>query len=196
MSEIIRLETPLGRETARALRAGQSVRISGSIYTARDAAHARLVDLLAARQEPPFPLTGAVIYYCGPTPARPGRPVGACGPTTASRMDPYAPELIARGLTGMIGKGERSPEVVQAMVRHGAVYFAAVGGAGALLARCVRAAELVAFPDLGPEAVRRLEVKDFPAIVAVDATGEDYYTIGRNTYRRIGMGCACDDTKR
>lgn len=184
MPKLVYLRTPLSRETARALRAGQSVRISGPIYTARDAAHARLAELLAAGQEPPFPLSGAVIYYCGPTPARPGRPIGACGPTTSSRMDPFAPALIARGLTGMIGKGERSPEVIQAMVRHGAVYFAAVGGAGALLARCVRSAELVAFPELGPEAVRCLEVEDFPAIVAIDATGQDCYTSGRDIYRR------------
>lgn len=194
MSEYTRLTAPLGSDAAAALRAGESVRISGVIYTARDAAHARLAALLAAGAELPFPLAGAVIYYCGPTPARPGRPIGACGPTTSSRMDPYAPALMAHGLAGMIGKGERSPEVVAAMKRHGAVYFAATGGAGALLARSVTAAEVVAFPELGAEAVFRLTVHEFPAVVAIDATGRDYYEIGRSQYRR--MDVPANDTER
>lgn len=184
MTETIRLTPPLRREVTASLRAGQSVCLDGVIYTARDAAHARLVDLLTNGRELPFPLAGAVIYYCGPAPARPGRPIGSCGPTTSARMDPYTPTLLAHGLAAMIGKGERSPAVIEAMVRHGAVYLAATGGAGALLARCVEAAEVVAFPELGAEAVFKLTVHGFPAIVAIDATGQDFYTIGRSQYRR------------
>jgi fumarate hydratase subunit beta len=178
------LTAPLSAAIVSDLRAGEAVSISGTIYTARDAAHARLVNLLARGEALPFDLEGAVLYYAGPTPARPGRPIGSCGPTTSERMDRYAPTLIAHGLRGMIGKGERSPEVIAAMRTHGAVYFAAIGGAGALLARCVTAAEPVAFTDLGTEAIRRLTVVDFPAIVAIDAQGNDYYAIGQAAWRR------------
>lgn len=178
------ITTPLSPAAARSLRAGEAVRISGSIYTARDAAHARLNDLLLRGEPLPLDLQGAVIYYAGPAPARPGRPIGSCGPTTSERMDRYTPALLARGLRGMIGKGERSPAVVEAMRTNGAVYFAATGGAGALLARCVTAAEPVAFADLGTEAITRLTVVDFPVIVAIDADGNDYYAIGQAAWRR------------
>lgn len=176
------LRTPLTAETARALRAGERVCLSGTIYTARDAAHKRLCDL-AARGEPmPFPLNGAVIYYAGPTPPPHGLPIGAAGPTTAGRMDAYAPTLIELGLLGMIGKGGRSAAVVAAMKARGAVYFGAIGGAGALLARCVQSSEVVCFADLGTEAVRRLEVLRLPVTVVIDSAGNNWYESGRAEY--------------
>jgi len=165
------LRPPLALESVKALSAGDAVRISGVIYTARDAAHRRLVDLLEADEPLPIDLEGAVIYYCGPTPAPPGRPIGSAGPTTSSRMDAYAPLLHARGVRATIGKGPRSAALRAALQEHGAAYLAAVGGAGALLAERVVAAEMVAFEDLGPEAIRKLTVEDFPAIVAYDAHG-------------------------
>ena len=158
-----------------ALRAGDIVRVSGEIYTARDAAHRRLCALLDAGEPLPFSIAGAVIYYAGPCPARPGQAIGACGPTTSGRMDAYAPQLLRAGLAGMIGKGPRRPPVVEAMRETGAVYFTATGGAGALLASRVRKAETVAFEDLGTEAIRRLTVEDFPVIVAIDAHGGNLY---------------------
>lgn len=177
-----RIEAPLDRETARALRAGDSVLLSGVVYTARDAAHKRLCGL-AARGEPmPFPIEGAVIYYVGPTPEQPGQPIGSAGPTTSYRMDAYAPTLLRLGELGMIGKGRRGPEVVEAMKEVGAVYFGAIGGAGALLARCVKSAKLVCYEDLGTEAVRRLEVEDLPLTVVIDSMGDDLYEIGRAAY--------------
>lgn len=157
------------------LRAGDRVLLSGVIYTARDAAHKRLYDLLQAGEELPVDLRGQVIYFVGPTPARPGQVIGSAGPTTSGRMDAYTPALIAYGLRGMIGKGRRSPEVLKAIQEHGAVYFGATGGAGALLAKRIVKAEVVAYPDLGPEAIHRLEVKDFPVIVVNDAHGGDLY---------------------
>ena len=157
---------------------------SGAIYTARDAAHERLARMIAAGETLPVDFAGEVIYYCGPTPARPGRPIGSAGPTTASRMDPYAPTLLERGLRGMIGKGRRSAAVKEAIRRYGAVYFAAVEGTAALLGRCVRRAEVVAFPDLGPEAIHRLVVERFPVVVANDCRGGDLYEEGRAKYRR------------
>ena len=178
MSDIIRISAPLDAETARSLRAGQRVLLSGVIYTARDAAHRRLCELLDAGGEPPFPLEGAVIYYCGPAAAPPGRPIGSAGPTTSYRMDSYAPKLIALGLRGMIGKGPRSQPVADAMRAHGAVYFAATGGAGALIAGCVERCEVIAWSDLGAEAVRRLTVRDMPLICAIDAAGGDLYASG------------------
>jgi len=165
------LRTPLDEATVRAMRAGDPVLLSGRVYTARDAAHRRLVTLIEAGQELPLELAGQVIYYCGPTPAPPGRPIGSAGPTTSSRMDPYAPRLHALGLRATIGKGERSQEVRDALQHYGAVYLAAVGGIGALLARTIRAARVVAEADLGPEAIRELELDEFPAIVAYDAHG-------------------------
>ncbi len=177
-----KITTPLTREAARQLRCGESVLISGVIYTARDAAHKRLVELAEKGEPLPFDIENATIYYVGPTPAKEGRPIGSAGPTTSYRMDAYSPTLIALGETGMIGKGKRGPEVIAAMKEHGAVYFGAIGGAGALLARCVKKAEIVAYEDLGAEAVRRLEVEDFPAVVVIDSTGKNLYETGRAEY--------------
>lgn len=174
-----KITTPLTAAQLRPLRAGDSVVLSGIIYTARDAAHNRLVQTLAAGKEPPFPLPGALIYYTGPCPAKPGRCIGSAGPTTSGRMDPYTPALLAQGLRGMLGKGPRSAAVIDSIKKYGAVYFAALGGAGALLAQRIRAAELIAYPELGPEGIYRLTVADFPAYVAVDTEGNDIYALGR-----------------
>ena len=172
----IPLETPLTQDKVRMLKAGDQVLLSGVIYTARDAAHKRLVALLDAGQPLPVELKDQVIYFAGPCPAPPGRVIGSAGPTTSGRMDAYSPRLIAEcALRGMIGKGERSQAVAEAMKEFGAVYFAATGGAGALIARCITEAEVIAFEDLGPEALRRLVVKDFPLIVAMDAHGGNLY---------------------
>ena len=172
----IRLRTEeLTRERAAQLRAGDRVLLSGTVYTARDAAHKRIFALLDAGQEPPFPLEGAIIYYAGPTPAQQGMAVGSCGPTTSGRMDPFAPRLMDLGLRAMVGKGDRSDAVVDAIVRNGGVYFAAVGGAGALIARCIRSSQVVAFDDLGCESVKRMEVEDLPLTVAIDSRGDDLY---------------------
>lgn len=169
------LTVPFTKEEALSLRAGDSVRLTGTIYTARDAAHKRMDEAIAAGESLPFDLTGNVIYYMGPSPAREGRPIGSAGPTTASRMDKYAPKLLDLGLIGMIGKGKRSDAVKEAMKRNGAVYFAAIGGAGALLSKAIVASDVIAYDDLGTEAIRKLTVKDFPAIVVIDSTGEDLY---------------------
>jgi fumarate hydratase subunit beta len=179
----VRLTTPLSRWDVESLHAGDRVMLSGTIYTARDAAHARLVALINEGKPLPFAAEGQVIYYVGPTPPRPGAPIGSAGPTTSGRMDPYAPALLAAGVKGMIGKGSRSAEVREAMVRHRAVYFAATGGAGALLAKKIRSAEVVAWEDLGPEAVRRLVVEDFPLVVINDVFGNDLYEEGAAHYR-------------
>ena len=184
MSEPIRIEAPLSDEDVGGLKAGERVLISGVIYTGRDAAHQRLVDLIDGGEELPFDIRGQIIYYVGPTPARPGKPTGAAGPTSSYRMDPYSPILMERGLKGMIGKGMRSQEVVDAMKRFKAVYMAAVGGAGALIARRIKKSEIVAYEDLGPEAIRRLEVEDFPAIVVNDIWGNDLYVEGMKRYER------------
>lgn len=165
------MDTAQLAEKAASLRAGQRVLLSGTVYTARDAAHKRIVRLLEQGEEPPFPLRGAAVYYAGPTPAPEGLPIGSCGPTTSGRMDPYAPRLLDLGLKCMIGKGKRSRAVVEAMERNGAVYLCAVGGAGALAAQCVASAEVIAFEDLGCESVKRLTIKDFPLIVAIDSVG-------------------------
>lgn len=184
MEGSIRLTTPLSEEAVSPLRAGDRVLLSGIIYSARDAAHRRLVELLDRSQPLPLDLRGQVIYYMGPTPAPPGRPIGSAGPTTSYRMDAYAPRLMEVGLKGMIGKGARNAAVKDAMKRYNAVYFAAIGGAGALISKCIRAAEVVAYPDLGTEAIRQLEVADFPLVVAGDAVGGDLYEIGVQTYAR------------
>ncbi len=170
------------------LRTGDRVLLSGVIYTARDAAHKRLFELLDAGKPLPFELRGAVIYYAGPTPGQQGMAVGACGPTTAGRMDGFAPRLLDLGLTAMIGKGERNQAVVDAIVRNGACYFAAVGGAGALIARCIESAEVVAFEDLGCESVKRMIVKDLPLTVAIDSNGNDLYKQGREAYEIETLG--------
>ena len=170
------LTLPLTENDLRSLHAGDSVYLSGIIYTARDAAHKRMSEALAKGEALPFDIKDSIIYYMGPSPARPGRPIGSAGPTTASRMDRYTPALLDLGMQGMIGKGRRSDAVKEAMVRNGAVYFAAIGGAGALLSKAVLSSEVVAYDDLGTEAVRRLTVKDFPAIVVIDSTGRDLYS--------------------
>ena len=178
----ISITTPLTREKVATLKSGDSVLISGVIYTARDAAHKRLCELVAQGKEPPLDVKDSIIYFVGPTPARPGEAIGSAGPTTSYRMDAYSPTLIAEGQTGMIGKGKRSPEVVAAMKEHGAVYFGAIGGCGALLSNCIKKAEVIAYEDLGAEAIRRLEVEDFPVIVIIDSEGNNLYETGRAEY--------------
>lgn len=178
----ISVKTPLSREDARKLRAGDSCLLTGVIYTARDAAHKRLCELVAEGKELPMDAKDSVIYFVGPTPARPGEAIGSAGPTTSYRMDAYSPTMIAQGQTGMIGKGKRSPEVIAAMKEHGAVYFGAIGGCGALLSQCIKKAEVIAYEDLGAEAIRRLEVVDFPVVVIIDSEGNNLYETGRAEY--------------
>jgi fumarate hydratase subunit beta len=185
VTEPIRINTPLTEEIARKLKAGDSVLITGVIYTARDAAHKRLVDALDRDQELPVAIKDQIIYYVGPSPAKPGQPIGAAGPTTSGRMDAYTPRLLAEGLRGMIGKGYRSLDVVDAMKKHGAVYFAATGGAAALIAKAVKKYEVVAYPDLGTEAIAKMTVEDFPVIVVIDSEGNNYYEQGQKQYRRL-----------
>lgn len=184
MPDVIHLKTPLKDSDIASLKIGDRVLIHGIIYTARDAAHKRLVELIDQGEELPFDIRGQIIYYVGPSPARPGRSIGSCGPTTSSRMDVYTPKLLARGLKATIGKGHRSEVVVEAMKQYKAVYFAATGGAAALLARAVRKADIIAYQDLGAEAVMRLEVKDFPAVVANDIYGNDLFKEGIAKYQR------------
>lgn len=178
------IQAPIDKETARELRAGDYVYISGTIYTARDAAHKRMSEALANGENLPFQMDRNVIYYMGPSPAREGRPIGSAGPTTASRMDKYAPALLDLGLGGMIGKGKRSKEVTDAIVRNGAVYFAAVGGAGALLSKSILESEVIAYEDLGTEAIRKLTVKDFPVIVVIDSQGSNLYETAIKEYAK------------
>lgn len=177
-----RISTPLTYEKIKDLKAGDSVLLSGVIYTGRDAAHKRFVDLLEKGEELPIYVKDAVIYYVGPTPAKEGRAIGSAGPTTSYRMDAYTPQLLERGLKGMIGKGKRSKEVVDSMVKNGAVYFGAIGGAAALIGKCVKKAEIVTYEDLGAEAVRRLEVEDLPIVVVIDSKGNNLYEEGRKAY--------------
>lgn len=178
----IPVSAPLSREQAKTLKAGDSCLISGTIYTARDAAHKRLCELIEQGRELPLEIRDSVIYFVGPSPAKPGQVIGSAGPTTSYRMDAYSPVLIARGQTGMIGKGKRGPEVIAAMKEHGAVYFGAIGGCGALLSKCIKKSELVAYEDLGAEAIRRLEVENFPAIVIIDSQGNNLYETGPAAY--------------
>lgn len=178
-----KIEAPISRETAKSLRAGDYVKISGTIYTARDAAHKRMAEALENGEKLPINIEGTTIYYLGPTPAREGRPIGSAGPTTSSRMDKYAPELLDLGMVGMIGKGKRTKEVIDAAMRNGSVYFAAVGGAGALLSKCILSSEVVAYEDLGTEAIRKLEVRDFPVIVVVDSQGNNLYETAIQDWR-------------
>jgi fumarate hydratase subunit beta len=184
MSQPIRLKTPLTDADLEKLRAGDKVLLTGVIYTGRDAAHKRLFDLLQGGKPLPIDLKGQVIYYVGPAPAKPGQVIGSAGPTTSGRMDAYSPKLMETGLKGMIGKGMRRKEVVEAMKKFKAVYFAATGGAGALLAKAVKKAQVVAYEDLGPEAINRLEVEDFPVIVVNDTKGNDLYEEGMRKYAR------------
>ena len=179
-----KLKTPLSDEDVTKLKAGDIVYLSGTIYTARDAAHKRLVDLILNGEELPFDLKGAVIYYVGPTPPKPGEVIGSAGPTTSYRMDPYAPILIEHGQKGMIGKGKRNEAVREACKKHKAVYFGAVGGAAALIAKAIKSAEVIAYPELGPEAVRKLEVEDFPVVVVNDTYGNDLYEEGRKLWEQ------------
>ncbi len=178
----ISIKTPFTREDAKKLKAGDSCLISGTIYTARDAAHKRLCELAAKGEQLPIDIKDAVIYFVGPTPAKPGQVIGSAGPTTSYRMDAYSPALIELGQTGMIGKGKRADEVVDAMKKYGAVYFGAIGGCGALLAECIKKSEIVAYDDLGAEAIRKLEVEDFPVIVVIDSQGNNLYETGRKEY--------------
>ncbi|MBW6484942.1 MAG: Fe-S-containing hydro-lyase [Syntrophobacterales bacterium] len=184
MANEIRLKTPLTDADTDKLKIGDKVLISGIIYTGRDAAHKRMIELVNAGQELPIDVKGQIIYYVGPTPARPGNPIGSAGPTTSYRMDAYAPKMMELGLKGMIGKGNRAPAVVEAMRKYKAVYFGATGGAAAVLARSIKKAEVVAYEELGPEAIRRLEVIDFPAVVINDVRGNDLYVEGAGKYRK------------
>ncbi len=176
------ITTPLTAEKTRELRAGDNVLISGVIYTGRDAAHKRLVELINEGKELPVDLKDQIIYYVGPAPAKPGQAIGSAGPTTSYRMDAYAPALLDLGLKGMIGKGKRSDEVVASMKKNEAVYFGAIGGAGALLSKCIKKAEVVCYEDLGAEAIRRLEVENLPATVIIDSQGNNLYELGRQQY--------------
>lgn len=169
------ITAPMSMEDAKSLKSGDYVYLTGTIYTARDAAHKRMYEALQKGEELPFDVKNNVIYYMGPSPAREGRPIGSAGPTTASRMDKYAPSLLDLGLIGMIGKGKRNEAVHDAIIRNNAVYFAAVGGAGALLSKCITSSEVIAYDDLGTEAIRKLTVKDFPVIVVIDSEGNDLY---------------------
>ena len=180
----MKLNLPLTKEISSSLRAGDYVYLTGTIYVARDAAHKRMIEGLDEGKELPFEVKDAVIYYMGPSPAREGRPIGSAGPTTATRMDRYAPTLLDMGLSGMIGKGKRSPEVLDAVCRNQAVYFAAVGGAGALLSQRIKESEVIAYDDLGAEAVRKLWVEDFPVIVVADCEGNNLYETAVEEYRQ------------
>ncbi len=177
-----KITMPLTAEKAAELHCGDNVLLSGVIYTGRDAAHKRLTELIDAGKELPFDVKDSVIYYVGPAPAKPGQVIGSAGPTTSYRMDAYAPALLDLGLKGMIGKGKRSPEVIESMKKNGAVYFGAIGGCGALLAKCIKKAEVICYEDLGAEAVRRLEVENLPAVVVIDSKGNNLYEEGRKNY--------------
>ena len=178
------IKAPLNDDEVKILKAGDYVYISGTIYTARDAAHKRMYEALQNGQEVPMPLKNNIVYYMGPSPAREGRPIGSAGPTTASRMDKYAPDLLDLGLKGMIGKGKRSKAVIDAIVRNGAVYFAAVGGAGAILSKCIKKSTVIAYDDLGTEAIRELEVENFPVVVVIDSEGNNLYETAIKEYRK------------
>ncbi|MEW8955587.1 Fe-S-containing hydro-lyase [Clostridium sp.] len=188
-----KIVTPLTEDKVKGLKAGDSVLISGVIYTARDAAHKRLVELLDKGEELPIELKDSIIYYVGPTPAKPGMALGSAGPTTSYRMDPYAPKLLDEGLKGMIGKGLRGEEVIDSIKKNGAVYFAAIGGAAALIGKSVEEAEIVAYEDLGAEAIRKLTVKDLPVVVVIDSEGNNLYEIGQKQYLDSLKGCSHED---
>ena len=179
------ITAPITKEVSRSLHAGDYVYITGTIYTARDAAHKRMDDALNNNESLPINIKDQVIYYMGPSPAREGRPIGSAGPTTASRMDKYAPKLLDLGLTAMIRKGKRSQEVLDAVVRNESVYLAAVGGAGALLSKCIKSSEVISYDDLGAEAIRKLEVEDFPVIVVADCEGNNLYETAIKEYQKI-----------
>ncbi len=176
------ITTPLTEEVVKQLKAGDTVSITGVIYSARDAAHKRMIEALERGEELPLPIEGAILYYLGPTPAPEGRAIGSAGPTTASRMDKYTPQLLKLGLKGMVAKGRRSPAVKEAIKENKAVYMAAIGGAGALLSQCIKEAEVIAYEDLGPEAIRKMRVEDFPAVVIADCEGSDLYETAAAEY--------------
>ena len=178
------MNTPFSREEAESLKAGDYVYLTGIIYSARDAAHKRMQEALDRGEELPFDLEDNVIYYLGPTPAREGRPIGSAGPTTSSRMDKYTPALLDLGLRGMVGKGKRSPEVIEAIIRNKSVYFAAVGGAGAILSKRILSSEVIAYEDLGTEAIRKMQIKDFPVIVVIDTEGNNLYETAIEEYKQ------------
>jgi len=183
MAKTYYLTTPLSSEDTRQLESGDTVYLSGVLFTARDAAHKKLVDLIDAGEELPFDLEGSVIYFVGPTPPKPGDPIGSAGPTTSYRMDSFSPTMLKNGSKGMIGKGKRNQEVKDACVAYDGIYFGATGGAGALLGKLIKSAEVIAYPELGPEAVRRLEVENFPVTVINDTKGNDLYQMGREQYK-------------
>jgi fumarate hydratase subunit beta len=180
-----KIKTPITSEVAATLHSGDYVYISGEIYVARDAAHGRMNEALNKGEELPIPIENSTIYYMGPSPARPGRPIGSAGPTTASRMDKYAPRLLDLGMKAMIGKGKRTQEVIDAIIRNKGVYFAAVGGAGALLSKCIKTSEIVCYDDLGAEAIRKLYVEDFPVIVVIDSEGNNLYETAIKEFSQI-----------
>jgi len=185
MDERKKIFTPLSEETVLSLKSGDRVLINGKVFTARDAAHKRLVGLLKEGKELPFDVKGQIIYYVGPAPAKPGYPIGPAGPTTSIRMDPYTPPLLDAGLKGMIGKGPRGKEVVDSMIKNKAVYFVVVGGAAALVAKSIKNVKIIAYEDLGPEAIRELEVEDLPAIVAIDCMGKNLFVEGPQKYKEV-----------
>ena len=185
MEDRVILEAPFTDEMIKSLKAGDMVYISGTVYTGRDAAHKRLCEMIERGESMPFNFQGQAIYYAGPCPAKPGKPIGSVGPTTGGRMDAYSPLLIQKGLRVMIGKGSRSEEVIDLLKEHTGVYFAAIGGAAALMARCVVSSEVIAFDELGTEAIRKLQVDQLPVIVAIDSEGNDSYKLGRNQYSKI-----------
>ena len=185
MAETIRLTTPLTEEVSRKLKVGDSVLITGKIYSARDAAHKVMTEALARGEKLPIDWHDKIVYYLGPTPAKPGDPIGSAGPTTSGRMDAYTPTMLAQGIKGMIGKGSRSQAVVDAMKKYGVTYFAAVGGAAALIAKSIKKYEVIAYEDLGPEALAELTVEDFPCIVVGDTEGNNFYELGQKPYRKI-----------
>lgn len=185
MAEKIHITTPLTEEASRKLKAGDSVLITGTIYSARDAAHKVMTEALARGEKLPIDWNDQIVYYLGPTPAKPGDPIGSAGPTTSGRMDAYTPTMLDQGIKGMIGKGSRSAEVVESMKKHGVTYFAAVGGAAALIAKSIKAYEVIAYSELGPEALAKLTVEDFPAIVVIDSEGNDFYELGEAPYRKL-----------
>jgi fumarate hydratase subunit beta len=182
--DALRITSPIDEKLIKNLKTGTRVLISGIIYTARDAAHLRMVQTLDKGEKLPFDISGQTIYYMGPSPARPGQVIGSAGPTTSSRMDGYTPQLLSEGLRAIIGKGNRSSEVTEALIKYNAVYFVTFGGAGALISKCIKKAEVIAYPDLAAEAIMKLEIVDFPAIVANDIYGSDLYVTGRAAYRK------------
>ena len=185
MAETIRIQTPFTEEMSRKLKAGDSVLITGKIYSARDAAHKVMTEALARGEELPIDWHDKMVYYLGPTPAKPGDPIGSAGPTTSGRMDAYTPTMLDQGIKGMIGKGSRKPEVIESMKKNGVTYFAAVGGAAALIAKSIKKYEVIAYGDLGREALAELTVEHFPAIVVIDSEGNDFYEIGQKPYRKL-----------